>query len=112
MHTITGVLRGISVHNDHGLANLQYELEQTSPYTHHPVLGVCCVGRTQAAHAAAQRIMEQALYGAEYPLTGAALAAVDGRVWLMGVTSAMRKPSLRLAHPPTTVREAMGAIHA
>lgn len=109
MHTVIGILRGISVRNDHGLASLQYELEQTSPYTHHPIVGVCCVGRTQAAHAAAQRIMEQAVYGAEYTLTGAALDAQDGRVWLMGVTNAVRKPSLHLVKSEPDLQ---GAAHA
>lgn len=92
MHTIIGYLKSVELHDEHGLAQLRYEIEQRSRYGHHTIRALCCVGRTQHAHATAARIVEHAMVGAQYRVTGDCLAALDGQVWLMGVTGAVRIP--------------------
>lgn len=92
MHTIIGNLKSVELHDEHGLAQLRYEIEQRSRYGHHTIRALCCIGRTQHAHATAARIVEHAMVGAQYRVTGDCLAALDGRVWLLGVTGAVRIP--------------------
>lgn len=112
MHTIIGTLRAVELHDEHGLAQLQYEIDQRSRYnSRQTVRALCCIGRTAEAHATAARIVEHAAIGATYTFTGDCLAAIDSQVWLMGVTSAVRKPSAHVACAPA-VRDHAGAMHA
>lgn len=86
MHTIHGRLSGAAYRDDAGLATITLELAQETRFAPQMIRCLMTYGATPQAHAIAAAAIELALLGRHYAVTGECIAAVESRVWLLGVT--------------------------
>ena len=96
MHTIRGRLVGVEYHNTCGLALLEISVMQADgkAYTATHIVGLMTYGSSAAAHARARRAQDDAVFGRDCELSGAALVSVAGQLWLMDMSAWHVKPGV------------------
>lgn len=99
MHMICGRLERVELSTFGDMASLTMTIQQhgSDRYTGQTIKCLASLGSGPDAELAAQRAMAQMPVGGNYQIKGAALAATEAQMWLMGVAE------WRLTSPPRTL---------